>query len=229
MNNYKLHNFENSEALIDELCKRILVDLKSAIASKGMAYIAFSGGSTPKKLFTKLSCSEIEWKKVIITLVDERWVEQNSDNSNEKLIRTFLLKDKAKEAKFISLKNSSHSAKEGLNKCKVSLKEITKLDIVILGMGNDAHTASFFPDAKELEEAYNTDEVCLASTATIEPKERITLSKKFLLKADSIILHIEGKQKKKIFDNVLKSSDTFKMPILSMMQQKEPIMEVYYA
>jgi len=229
MNNYKLYNFENSEALIDELCRRILVDLKSAIDARGISSIAFSGGSTPKKLFNKLSCSELEWEKVIITLVDERWVEQDSDNSNEKLVRTFLLKDRAKEAKFISLKNSSLSAKEGISECKAFLKEIPKLDVVILGMGNDAHTASFFPNAKELEEAYSTDEVCLASTATVEPKERITLSKSFLLQADSIILHIEGEQKKEVFDKALNSSDTFKMPILSMMQREEPMMEVYYA
>ena len=165
----------------------------------------------------------------MITLVDERWVSPKSLQSNENLILHTLLQNKARFAMFVPLKNIAVAVEDGLLITRNRLKEIDKLDVVVLGMGADAHTASFFPKTKELEHALHTKELCCATTASVAPFSRITLSRNFLLSATHLLLHIEGEQKKKVFDLACASSDTNAMPIIAMMQQTEPKLEVYYA
>ncbi|MBU1658478.1 6-phosphogluconolactonase [bacterium] len=228
-NNFEFYTFESSELLVRALCKRIVANLAGAIAKKGHAYLAVSGGSTPKKLFEELSMSDLDWKKVDVTLVDERWVEPSHPQSNERLVHEHLLQNKAKFAHFIPLKNIVSNANDGIEISQNRLKKIDNFDVVVLGMGNDAHTASFFPHAKELELALDTDALCCASTASVEPKERITLTRSFLLSATSLILHIEGQVKKEVFEKASRSDDYKEMPIIAMMQQVKPKLEVYYA
>lgn len=206
-NNYKINSFENDEALSDALCERIVSDLSAGIEKNGRAYLAVSGGNTPKKVFEKLSKSDLFWTKVIVTLVDERWVKPNDLKSNEKLVKEHLLQNKARTALFIPLKNRLIKAEDGEKITRNRLKSIKNFDVVILGMGDDAHTASFFPHAKELDTAFNTQEFCCATTATVEPLERMTLSRGFLLSTKNLILHIEGKKKKEVFDLACASDD----------------------
>ena len=228
-NNFTLHIFKSSEALVATLSDAIISALKSAIEQRGHAFIALSGGSTPKKLFESLSGADLEWNKVIITLVDERWVSPNSAESNENLIKNTLLQNNASFANFIPLKNSALEAQDGVLITANRLQEIDKLDIVVLGMGGDGHTASFFPHAKGLENALTTKELCCATEATVAPYSRITLSRNFLLSAKHLFLHIEGEQKRNVFDLACGSSDELEIPIIAMMQQTQPKLEVYYA
>jgi 6-phosphogluconolactonase len=229
-NYFKLNELNSKRELVDILSTRVAKMLEDAITLKGFATIALSGGSTPIQLLNKLSKSSIAWEKVRITLVDERWVDTNSDKSNEKLIRDNLLKNSAKKARFIPLKNGAVKAKLGVVTLDTMLKTfLRELDVVVLGMGLDGHTASFFPHTPELQEVLQTNNLCCATTAILEPKERMTLSKSFLLSTKNLILHIEGKEKKAVFEKVVHSNDALNMPLVSMMQQKNPILEVYYA
>ena len=231
VNNYHTWNeFSSQEKLTQILTDKILHKLSLAIAEKGHASLALSGGSTPKKLFSALSKSDFSWERVTVTLVDERWVDPQSEQSNEKLLKEYLLQNYAAKAKFIPLKSHFARAKEGVVALEIILGEFVKhLDVVVLGMGEDAHTASFFPNAEELEFVLNTKDLCCATTASREPKERITLSRLFLLGTNTLLLHIQGKKKKEIFFNALKSDETKMIPIIAMMQQTNPILEVYYA
>ena len=228
-NNYKFYSFKNSKELVEELATRIIHDLQKAIDVKQSALLAVSGGSTPKELFKKLSQMNLPWHKVTVTLVDERWVETYDNDSNEKLIRETLLQNKATAAKFIPLKNVVVHHKDACLVTNNRFKKINQLDVVVLGMGNDGHTASFFPNAEELDNTLETKEKCSPTTANAEPFERMTLTRSFLLTAKSLLLHIEGEVKKTVFDIALKSSDYHTMPIIAMMQQKNPLLEVYHA
>jgi 6-phosphogluconolactonase len=229
-NHYKMHEFKSREILTDILAHRITKDLLKAIDSKGFATLVLSGGSTPLKLLQQLSLSDIAWDKVRVTLVDERWVDTKSQLSNEKLVRDNLLKNNAKNARFIPLKNDAIRAKDGAVSLEVMLKGLSvELDVVVLGMGLDAHTASFFPHATELQHALTSNDLCCATTAALEPRERMTLTRSFLLGAKDLILHIEGKEKREVFNKAALSNDEDDMPIVAMMQQSEPILEVYYA
>ncbi|MBN2815420.1 MAG: 6-phosphogluconolactonase [Campylobacterales bacterium] len=227
---YEIHEFRTKELLVERLKEKIVAELQEAITNKGYATLALSGGSTPKKLFQELSKVPLEWERVYVTLVDERWVDVNSDASNEKLVRENLLINAAVQASFAPLKTAHSSAKEAVSELCQSMKKLfSELDIVILGMGLDAHTASFFPKAQELEHALSTQELVCATTASVEPKERITLSRKFLLSSKNLILHIEGREKKEVFEDATASDEVASKPIIAMMQQEHPLLEVYYA
>lgn len=226
-NNYfNLNDFENSELLVQGLCERIVQGLTNALEEKGEATLALSGGNTPKKLFNTLSKVVIDWENVRVTLVDERW----SDSSNEKLIRECLLINSAESARFFPLKTEDKFAINGVASLNNSLENFFKeFDVVVLGMGLDAHTASFFPNASELNFALNTKNLLCATTANVAPKERISFSKSALLRTKNLFLHIEGKEKKEVFLKASESDDVSKMPIIAMMEQKIPLLEVYYA
>jgi len=229
-NHFKLIDFKTREALVESLKQDIVDALSGAIAQKGFATLVLSGGSTPIELLKKLSLVEFEWEKVRVTLVDERWVDASSDKSNEKLVRTHFLVNNAKNARFFHLKTDGKYAKDSLTTVGVTLEKLShELDVVVLGMGLDGHTASFFPHSKELEHALSTEDLVCATTATLEPKERITLSRSYLISATHLFLHIEGKEKKEVFTRASKSDDVSSMPIIAMMQQTQPLLEVYYA
>lgn len=229
-NIFKLREFKTRENLVETLTKEITNTLTLGIQTKGYASVALSGGATPLKLFKALSLEDIEWEKVRVTLVDDRWVDAQSDKSNEKLLRANLLVDKAANAKFFPLKTEAREAKDAVEELNATLKEeFGTLDVVVLGMGGDAHTASFFPYATELTNALTTDALVCATTATVEPKERITLSRNFLSSSAKLFLHIETQEKHKVFLNATQSTDQRAMPIIAMMQQTKPLMEVYYA
>ena len=118
------------------LTKLISDKLKLAIDKKGTATFVVSGGTSPLKLFEDLSKIDLPWNKVQITLVDDRLVNKNHIHSNQKLINDHLLKNKAKLANFIPLS-------EKIIKSKII---ITPFDVNLLGMGEDGHFASLFPD-----------------------------------------------------------------------------------
>ncbi|MEA2073065.1 MAG: 6-phosphogluconolactonase [Campylobacterota bacterium] len=229
-NYFDFYDFKNREILVESLSKRIITNLTDAVKKKGYATLVLSGGSTPKNLLKELSQVTFDWAKVRVTLVDERWVDSKSDESNEKLIRECLLQNSAKDAKFYPLKTDEKSAKDGISSLEVTLEEFFgELDVVILGMGLDAHTASFFPHAVELSFALNTNDLVCATTASVLPKERVTLSKSYLLSTQNLLLHIEGEKKKEVFDKASQSDNISNMPIITMMHQKSPLLEVYYA
>lgn len=113
--------------------------LSEAIATKNSAAFVVSGGSSPIKIFQELSNSDLDWSKVTITLVDDRAVDKNHNDSNEKLLNEHLLINKASDANFISLFTDSKNVKNIKDGC----------DLMLLGMGEDAHFASLFPSMIE--------------------------------------------------------------------------------
>lgn len=228
----KLHTFENKEGLHTALVERIVKNLGDAIAEHGRASLLVSGGSTPKPLFEKLSQADLAWEKVTVSLVDERWVDTTSGESNEHLVRTSLLQNRAKNARFIGLKNDHATASEGIAECEERLKELpTPPDVVILGMGSDGHTASFFPHAAQLQPALDMDSSarCTAVTPLNAPHERMTLTRAFLLSAHNLLLHIEGDEKLRVYHEALGEGSIKAMPVRAMIRQEKILLEVYHA
>ena len=163
--------------LVAELAERIGQSLLKSILAHGRASLVVSGGSTPKALFKKLSTVDIPWQGVVITLVDERWVDQPDPDSNEQLVRQYLLQDRAAVATFVGLKNACSTAAEGETLCEQELRKIPRpFTVLILGMGNDGHTASLFPGSAQLTAAtdMNSGKTCMAITPADAPHERMT-------------------------------------------------------
>src|SRR5690606_4378973 len=134
--------------------------IRTAIAERGVAAIAVSGGSTPGKFFSALGkTKDIEWDKVIVTLVDERWVDETSNRSNALLVNEKMLQGPAAIARFFPLYSGGNEPDAtGIAKTNALLADLPKpFAAVILGMGNDGHTASFFPGGDTLDEALTAD------------------------------------------------------------------------
>jgi|TARA_B110000305_G_scaffold211474_1_gene245894 6-phosphogluconolactonase len=175
------------------LTKLISDKLKLAIAKKGNATFVVSGGNSPLKLFDNLSKIDLPWNKVQITLVDDRLVDKNHIHSNQKLITDHLLKNKAKLANFIPLS-------EEIIKSKIIL---TPFDVNLLGMGEDGHFASLFPDMIKNFNSFdlNADPNVFSITSHGDPfLPRITMNLSLILKSEFIVLLVKGAIKQKIID-----------------------------
>lgn len=224
--------FQDQETLVAELAERVIRALQKSIACHGWASLAVSGGSTPQPLFTKLSQQDISWQDVVITLVDERWVDPTDSASNEQLVRQDLLQDQAAAATFIGLKNIFPTAAEGQAQCAQDLGKVPRpFTVLILGMGNDGHTASLFPGSAQLVAAtdMNSGTVCMATTPAHAPHERMTLTLPTLLDADEVILHIHGLEKKAVLAKAQEKGLAEDMPIRFLLWQQKTPVAVYWS
>lgn len=228
----KFNSFETKEALVLELSFKIADILKTSIEKKEKASLLVSGGSTPKALFEKLSNIDIAWDKVVVALVDERWVNKEHKDSNELLVKTTLLQNYAAKAEFVGMYQEGISSEKADNKCsEIYLKKVAPFDVIVLGMGADAHTASLFPLNEKLEQAYDLENknLCICIKPTTAPYERMSLTLQGILSADNIILHIEGEEKLKVYKEAISKNDKFKMPIAAVLNQNIKDVEVYHA
>ncbi len=227
-----LHTFPDRKSLIIDLADLIGKLLTAGISENSRASLAVSGGSTPVELFEALSDFDIAWHKVVITLVDERWVEPVENDSNEHLVRTHLLKNRAAAATFIGMKNSAATAGAGEAECEQQLQNVPRpFDVLILGMGNDGHTASLFPGAEKL--AIATDmksaRTCMAVAPLTAPHERMTLTLPAILDSRRIFLHITGQNKKDVLQQAQEDGPGEEMPIRFILRQQTTPVSVYWA
>src|SRR5690606_17518849 len=129
------------------------------------ASLALSGGNTPKRFLQALSLQSLDWRDVIVTLVDERWVPESNERSNARLLRASLLQGLAAEARFLPLYRDTPEPEQALPEIERDLAALpSPFDAVVLGMGNDGHTASFFPGGDRLAEALDP-----TATASVLP------------------------------------------------------------
>ncbi|MDR8523984.1 MULTISPECIES: 6-phosphogluconolactonase [Shewanella] len=225
-------SFDNKDALEAQLAERIANQLQEAVDARGKASLIVSGGSTPLKLFELLSKKAIDWSDVYITLADERWVSADHSDSNERLVRNNLLQNRAASAKFRGLKNMYSTPQEG---CDMAIEQLgcfpKPFDVVVLGMGNDGHTCSWFPCAEkaQLEHALTTSELCVAVQPGNAPHSRISLSKSAILASRQIYLHIVGEQKLDVYRQALASDDSREMPIRAVLDQRKTPVDVYWS
>ncbi|WP_416696246.1 6-phosphogluconolactonase [Candidatus Pseudothioglobus sp. Uisw_050_01] len=215
------YSANNSESLASDLCQSIGEILIEEIRKKGHASIAVSGGSTPIPLFNELSLLNINWTKVDLTLADERWVDPKSADSNELLVRTHLIKNKASKVNFIPLKNDSKTVQDGQKNSEELLKNITlPFDVVVLGMGPDGHTASLFPCSEELSDAMdlNNPNMLVLTYPKTAPYQRICLTAKVIADSKNIFLHLNGSSKLHTLESAMKYKDSSKMPIYAFLE-----------
>ena len=224
----KWRKFPDTDELDRELSQQVAGQLAADIDRHNRASLAVSGGSTPKHMFQLLSQCQLDWSRVWITLVDERWVAADSQDSNERLVRDNLLRNQAGEAHFVSLKTSAADANSSLAEVAERLSNMPQpFSATILGMGGDGHTASWFPQAANLADLLNAGgTVPIAATDPVTaPHQRITLTLPAVLNSRHIIVHITGTEKKLIVENAVHKH----YPIAAILEQNITPSTIWWA
>lgn len=227
---YNWNAFPDRPDLAAALASRVADRLTTAIAERGTALLAVSGGTTPAKFFATLSALPIAWDKVIVTLVDERFVPASSPRSNAGLVAANLLQNAAKAARFVPLYHEAAGIEDAAASDEKALRSLPwPLDVVILGMGPDGHTASFFPDADDLAKLLDpaSDKIILPVHAASAGEPRLTLTLARIIDAGFIALHIEGEDKRTAFDGAVAPGP--QKPIRAVLDAAPRPVEVFWA
>ena len=216
--------FTSTEMMTNFLAQNIEFNLSQAIAATGQASLLVSGGKSPIALFKQLSEQDLDWSKVTISLVDDRWVATDNPNSNELLVKTHLLVNKAAAATFIALVGREDDAKKGVAAANDRVNALVdNIDVMILGMGEDGHTASIFPCSAEVDAAMALDNelALIATQPTTAPYQRISFTLKQILAAKQVYLPLSGDKKLAVFEQATQHKNNKEMPISAVIQHHQ--------
>jgi len=195
----------STDRLAIELAQDIAQRLHAGIQVRSKAVLGVSGGKSPIALFEALRVHDIDWSKVIITLVDERCVPNTHHDNNAHLVKQHLLQDGAHAATLVPMVNETIDVSDATQQAvwaSAQLQSAGPADVLVLGMGADGHTASLFPDAPNLAQAldlHNTQGcvgITLAHPPANAPYPRVTQTFANLLTAKHIVLPISGDEKR---------------------------------
>ncbi len=221
-----MQGFPSREVLAKALARDVAKALSARLAVQVEAMLAVSGGSTPGLFFAALSKAALDWSRVIVTLVDDRWVPEDSLRSNAALVRRHLLINNAAAARFIPLYNGAASPQAGRAAIEAQFAQLPlSLAAAVLGMGEDGHTASFFPGGDRLAMALAPaqGQSVEAMNAPNAGEPRITLTLPVLLKADLLALHIEGEAKRVVLEQALAEGPVEAMPVRAVLRHDPKI------
>ena len=207
-------SYPNAADMMQSLSVELVTDLLGALAKNGKATLAVPGGSTPGPLFDLLSLADFDWTNVTIMLTDERWVSTDSPRSNTALIKNRLLVNAAASANYVALYKDGFEPESGAAALSKQVEPHLPIDVILLGMGADMHTASLFPGAAELAWAQSPEAAAVVSmvpvTGDLEP--RVTLSANVLESANRTHVLILGDEKKAAL-MVAETADPYGAPI----------------
>jgi len=224
--------FENLEALSRALADQIAASLKTAIAARRLASLVVSGGKSPIRMFELLRAEELDWSSVCVALADERWVDPSDPGSNEKLVRDVLLKGPAAAARFLGLKNRAPTPDMGAVSAWETFARVPRpFDAVVLGMGDDGHTASLFPGSPNRPNALDPAAAagCVGMRAPVAPRPRLSLNLSALLDSRRIILAINGDAKWRTYLAASAPGPVPDMPVRAVLRQTRIPVEVMWS
>tara|TARA_B000000565_G_scaffold34101_1_gene22677 strand:- start:7019 stop:7726 length:708 start_codon:yes stop_codon:yes gene_type:complete len=205
---YKANNHEEASSCLSNLIATNIMDSKSNDFSIGL-----SGGSTPKLAYSMMLNDISDFSNITLWTIDDRWVPLTDENSNQKMINSNFSQT---NSKILAIKYSGDNPHEDAELYSQSLKEnITTFDSGVIGLGDDGHIASLFPNTAGLEE---TDNLFIANEVNIISKWRITSTFKLLSNISNLYLLVTGENKKDILSKALNGSD---LPVNKLLKMRE--------
>ena len=228
-----LHYFDSREEANRQLAEKITENLAESLSLYNKASLWCSGGSTPVALYETLSNADLSWENIVVSLVDERWVPPTDEASNERMIKDHLLINRAENCDFVPFFQVTNSPESNQQQLENELRQKVHgaLDVVVLGMGNDGHTASLFPCAKETELAVaaNNDQFTAVTNPRMAPHPRLTLTLNRLLASRHIYLLLFGEDKLKTLNKAEQAGEEIEMPIRYFLRNETPKLQIYWA
>jgi len=213
--------FSSSSDAAQALADAIAQALTAALDARGRASLVVSGGRSPIEFFHCLRDAALDWSRVWITLADERWVPDTDPDSNAGLVKQHLLQGAATAAHFLPLWNGAATPAAAITERSLPWQLPRPFDAVVLGMGEDGHTASLFPGAAGLADAL--DPAGPALLAAIDPPAaphpRLSLTLAALLGSRHIHLPLAGAAKRAVFARALADCDPLRLPVAAVLCQ----------
>jgi 6-phosphogluconolactonase len=228
----KLQSHPDVETLSRALATQIAENLTAAIGARGLASLVVSGGRSPVRLFEILRTLPLAWDHVCIALADERWVGAQDPASNERLVRDVLLQDRAASARFLGLKNGAPTPDLGAVSAWETFARVPRpFDAVILGMGDDGHTASLFPGSPNLPGALNASAAagCVGMWSPAAPHPRLSLNLTALLDSRRVAVLITGESKRRTYAAACAAGPVQDMPVRAVLRQSRTPVEVLWS
>lgn len=227
------HRYATALQQAHGLANCIAQQLQELLKNQTSAVLAVSGGKSPIAMLTALRAAPLDWERVVVTVVDERVVPAHHPDSNTQLVRTHLLQDAASAAQFIGwfddIDNPQVLSPEALARhANARLgNQIKRLDIAVLGMGDDGHTASWFPNSPGLQAAMQTTEWITWVRPIAAPHLRLTLTRHVILQAKQLHLAIAGTNKIQVYERA-KHAPSDALPVSSVLHN-HPAHQVWIA
>ncbi len=231
--------YSDRAALLANLQTALCTQLQHSLEKAPQATLFLSGGSTPAPLYEALASALLPWDRIAVALVDERWVPDNHDASNERLVRTTLLNERAAACQFTGM-NNAHQLQgpdeaAAVATCNRAYKALPKpWSAVLLGMGSDGHTASLFPNAENLQATLEAKTTCAAIHAPAdgvagEHTARMTMTPHALLQCEHLFLLITGRDKRLVYEKARVTKDHASMPVSLFLQQSAVPLTVFWS
>ncbi len=214
--NIVLKHYSEREDALAAISRSVSDQLSSTLKLRNRASLGVCGGQTAAAIFPMLAQMPMDWEKIHIILIDDRWVDPTSHQSNECLVREGLLHGHASAAKFTALKTQDCHAVDALPSVAACVARVPlPIDCLFISMGSDGHIASLFPGGRENLE---TKATVVASTAIAAPTERISLGPAVLRSARYSAIAVVGQAKASMFDRAKTADDPFKFPICHLLK-----------
>lgn len=222
--------FDSKEAVSVALADHIAGRLETAVAQRGEASIVVSGGTSPLATLQALRQHRLPWQKVTVVPSDERLVPPDHADSNERMLRRELMQEEAATAKLLSLSGAATPADMQLASLNAQLGKLARpLDIVLLGMGNDGHTASLFPNSPGIASALSSADFCVVQEPAHLEVARLSLTPALLLDAREIVLLFFGSGKRAVYERAVAGGKVVEMPIRFVLQQRITPVSIFWA
>ena len=222
--------FDNREDAARAAADRIGESLQRRLDAQGDASVVVSGGTSPAGVFAELASKALAWSDVHIILSDERWVPADHEDSNERLVRDTLLSGQAQEASLLPMYKAGVTIEDRCSELNDELRLAPfPFACALLGMGEDGHFASLFPDAENLDEGLDVDssELCIPVRTAASPYPRVSLTLSALSRSDEILLLIFGDAKRAVYETAKKDANGY--PVSHLLRQKRAPIHVYWA
>jgi len=187
--------------------------LSGRLSRDGQATLVVSGGSSPTASLSRLSATPLDWGRVLVTLTDERCVPVTDEASNERMVRERLLRDKAADAHFVRLDEQGLASLPKPFACS------------LIGVGEDGHFASLFPDLAELDAALDLDNPngCVPVHTAASPHPRVSMTLAQLVQSDLLLLLAFGERKLAVLE------DPDGLPVAALLNQTRAPLQVIWA
>jgi 6-phosphogluconolactonase len=214
----KLETFSTSDAAAAAAVDAIVAQL----TPPGPKRLMVTGGRSPGPVYDRLAQLDLDWSRVTVTLSDDRFVDLDSPDSNERLIRERLLQGRGAAARFLPLKGHGPTPAADAAAIEPAIRVLLPFDATLLGMGDDGHIASLFPSTPDLAAALDPDGARLAVGVEVPGLApylpRISLTGRALFDSRLIVLLTGGEGKRALIEQVL-TDPAFAPPVAALIRQ----------